>query len=251
MNDSNQDFISVVIPVYNSQATIEILINELKKSLTCFRKYQVVLVNDFSTDESWNTIEHLAQSNKNILAVNLSKNIGQQAATFLGLKYAKGDYIIIMDDDLAHNSNDILHLYSEIKHGFDAVYAINKKDCRSSKVRSMGSKIRDITIDILSHKPKGIYVSSFRIITNELSKKIISSDKRFVYISLEILRYTNKIKNIYVDYKQGSPTNYTFKKLALLIRNMYIYYSGQKIIKAKKAKPDECIIENIINGETL
>jgi len=250
-NNKNTDVLSVVIPVYNSQETIKILVEQLKKALSCFENYQIILVNDYSTDKSCSAIGNLAAADKNITVINLNRNIGQQSATFLGLKYATGDYIITMDDDLAHNSSDILRLYREIKKGYDAVYAINKTDCRTSKLRSAGSKVRDITINILSRKPKNIYVSSFRIITREITKKIISADKKFIYISLEILSHTHNIGNIIVDYMQESPTNYTIKKLYEVIRNMYIYYSGQKIIKTKPSEPDKHIIENIINGEII
>ncbi len=251
INKKYNDFISVVIPVYNSQETIGEVTEKLMAVLPCFADYEIILINDNSEDKSWVKIKQLAESNEKITAVNLLKNTGQQLATFLGLKYARGDYIIIMDDDLAHNADDIIPLYTKIKKGYDAVYAVNKKDNRGSKIRSAGSKARDIVINIIGRKPKDIYVSSFRIIDSKINKKVIVSDKDFIYISLEILKHTKNIGNIYVAYMQDSPTNYTLKKLILLIYNILIYYSRQKIIKTKTRDANKYEIGEIINGEII
>lgn len=241
--------ICVVVPVYNSESIIEGLISKIKDSLKKFEDYSMVLVNDNSADNSYKKIKRLAESDEKIIAINLIKNVGQQKAIFLGLKHAKGDYIVIIDDDFAHNPDDIHLLYTEAEKGYDVVYGIDKKDNSKSLFRSLGSRIRDITFDAITNKPKQLKVCSFRIINYTTKEKIIEADKEFIYISMEILKYTINISNIYLDYLEGSKSNYSFSKLTNLILNMYIYYSNQKLFKKKTMPKDTYRIGEIVNGE--
>lgn len=119
--------ICVVVPVYNSENTIKELVMKLKQTLSKFKDYSIVLINDNSVDKSHDIIMQLAKSDKKVISISLTENVGQQKATFLGLKYAKGDYIIIIDDDFAHDPEDIRLLYNEALKGYDVVYGIDKK----------------------------------------------------------------------------------------------------------------------------
>ena len=249
MNKINKS-ISVVVPVYNSEKTLDKLIKRLKQVLLPFYKYSIILVNDNSKDNSFNIIKSHAQQDKNIVAINLTKNVGQQKSTFLGLKYVKNDYIIIIDDDFANDPDDIMLLYEEMQKGYDVVYGINRNIPSKPLYRNFGSKVRNITFNIITDKPKEIKVSSFRIIRKEINEKIIKANTNFIYISMEILKHTTNIGNIFVDYKNDSPTNYRLKKLASLIVNMYIYYSNQKIFEIKPMAEDTYKISDIINGDT-
>lgn len=241
--------ISVVVPVYNSQNIIEGLITKIKNTLSNFRDYSIILVNDKSVDNSYDKLKAIAEHDKRVTAINLLENVGQQKATFLGLKYAKGDYIIIIDDDFAHDPDDILLLYKEAIKGYDAVYGIDKKNNSKSIFRNLGSKIRDITFDAITKKPKDIKVCSFRIINNATKEKVIKADTSFIYISMEILKHTTKISNIYLNYLEGSESNYSLFKLTNLILNMFIYYSKQRLFKKKSMPKDTYKIGEIVNGD--
>ena len=242
--------ISIVVPVYNSAQTLDELIERLVETLSIFRQYQIVLVNDNSKDTSFNIISSYAKEDKNIIAINVIENVGQQLATFLGLKYAKGDYVVIIDDDLAQNPEDIVKLYNEIEKGFDVVYGIKKNASNRSVIRSIGSIVRDFTFNTITKKPKHIKVSSFRILHKEIVGKILKANTKFIYISMEILKHTTNIGNIYVEYTKGTATNYNYRKLTSIIKNMYIYYSTQKVFKVKPLPTDIYIIEEISNEDT-
>ena len=100
--------LSIVIPVYNSEDCLSELNTQVEQAMIGFPSYELILVNDKSSDQSWKKIVEVCAKNKNALGVSLRKNSGQDNAIMAGLKIAKGEYIVIMDDDLQHSPNDIL-----------------------------------------------------------------------------------------------------------------------------------------------
>lgn len=223
--------ISVVVPVYNAEKSLVELISNLKCTLAKFDEYEIIFIDDYSCDNSYNVLNKTAIGDNSITAVKLGENVGQQHATMLGLKRAKYNYIVIMDDDLSHKTEDIIKLYDKAIKGFDVVYGINSLPLKLSTIRAIGSKLRDITFNFLTKKPKNIKVSSFRIMNRQIVDKVTLANTKFVYLSMEILKNTAKISNVYVEYKKGGPTNYSFKKLVRLMMGIYIYYSSIKILK--------------------
>ncbi|MCX6294814.1 MAG: glycosyltransferase [Bacteroidetes bacterium] len=109
--------ISIVIPVYNSSSIIEELHKRISNALSV--SYEIIFVNDCSKDDSWQKIISLSKIHPSITGVHFRKNSGQDNALLAGLRIAKGNYCVIMDDDLQHDPNDILKLYTECKKGYD------------------------------------------------------------------------------------------------------------------------------------
>lgn len=117
---------SVIIPVYNAEKTLP----ELLQLLGTFfedklrEPYEIILVDDYSLDNSWAKILELAARDSRIKAVKLARNFGQHNAIVCGLHYSCGKYVITMDDDLQHNPDDILKLINKMEEtGADAVIA--------------------------------------------------------------------------------------------------------------------------------
>lgn len=123
--------ISVVIPVCNEQDNLKTLYEKLDGVLSKTEKeYEVIFVNDSSTDGSWQLISQLAEADKKIKAINLKRNYGQTTALAAGFDYAKGEIIITMDADLQNDPQDIPKLLNKMKEGFDVVsgWRKNRKD---------------------------------------------------------------------------------------------------------------------------
>src|ERR1043165_1973022 len=95
--------ISVVIPVYNSSQIIDELYFRISKALKEFCSFEIIFVNDGSTDDSWKKITELSFNSSFMTGINLQKNSGQDNALLAGIRMAKGEYCVIMDDDLQHN----------------------------------------------------------------------------------------------------------------------------------------------------
>jgi len=238
--------ISIVIPVYNSEDSLE----ELHHSLSIFlykncRKYEMILVDDGSHDNSYDKMQNLREKDKRVKVIQLEGNYGQQNALMCGFRFASGDYIITMDDDLQHKPEDINKLLERLSQGYDVVYGIPQKK-QHSFYRRFGSKLTNILFNIITDKPAGIRVSSFRVFTREVLNKIIKDNRSFVYISSIILNHTINISNIsvnHLDRKHGR-SNYNFFKLLRLFIKLFIYYSNSPLMKIFQTKSPQYKIKD-------
>jgi len=240
--------ICAVVPVYNAQKTLPDLAEGLTAVLGQFEEYGIILVDDCSTDQSFEVIRDLACRNKNITGISLARNCGQQCALFCGLHYARCDYTVIIDDDLENDPKDIMALYKEIIKGYDAVYAVNRAGYEKGLFRSIGSKLRDGLFDRITHKPKDLKVCSFRILNKMTVQKILEANTRFVYISLEILRHTKNIQNIAAAYNSSNHSKYKPAKLIRLLLNMYIYYAPHTVLKKLRRQGCCYAVKEILEG---
>jgi len=115
--------LSVVVPVYNSAATLEELVSRLEQVLYRLGgHFELVLVNDGSTDGSWAALQALAQSHPSVRAINLRRNYGQHNAVLCGIRASRYDVVVTMDDDLQNPPEEIPRLLAKLAEGYDVVY---------------------------------------------------------------------------------------------------------------------------------
>ena len=219
--------ISIVIPVFNASQNLKNLVDEIFSVLKDnFSTYELVLVNDKSTDNSWNIISDLCNEYEWIKGIELRKNIGQHNSILVGLKYAQGNRIITMDDDSQHSPKDIVALHSSLDEGHDVCYAnyISKKH---SFLRILGSKINNFVVTMLFGKPWDLNLTPFRCISYQVKDEMIKNKSPSVYLDGLILSITRNIEKIFVnhhDRKRGK-SNYTFSKLVSLWMQMLTGFS--------------------------
>ena len=113
--------ISVVIPVFNELESLPDLVEELKINLNNFKEWEVVFVDDGSSDKSNNWLFKLSNENDNFKLIQFFRNYGKSAALSEGFKNAKGDYIITMDADLQDDPAEIPNLINKLEEGWDLV----------------------------------------------------------------------------------------------------------------------------------
>lgn len=120
--------ISVIIPLFNEEESLPELFAWIKRVMDSNDfTYEVIFVNDGSTDRSWNVIEELAEKNEQVKGIKFRRNYGKSPALFCGFKEAQGDVVITMDADLQDSPDEIPGLYQMImKEGYD----IERDDCR-------------------------------------------------------------------------------------------------------------------------
>jgi undecaprenyl-phosphate 4-deoxy-4-formamido-L-arabinose transferase len=244
------DSICAVVPVYHAQGTLEALVEGLVAVFSGFREYQIVLVDDHSRDNSFEIIKKLCADRPFITGVRLAQNCGQQCAVFCGLRFSRCAYTVVIDDDLEQDPADIIRLYHEIRKGYDAVYGIGETK-EKGLFRGIGTGMRDLLLNLISKKPKDKKVCSFRIMSRAAVDQIIRADTRFVYISLEMLKYTNRISNISVRYRTQTQSNYRPLTLMKLFGKMVVYYAPGAFWKPFRKKGPCYEIEEVLQEGKL
>lgn len=222
--------LSVVIPVFNSEKTIESLVNTLITVLAQF-DLEVVLVNDASKDKSEAVCERIAAAERRVKFISLRINSGEHNAVMCGLNHCTGDYIAIIDDDFQNPPSEITRLLNKAISGqYDVVYA-QYENKRHSLFRNLASRLNNACAYYLLRKPKGLYLSSFKLLSKSILQDIISYKGPFPYIDALVLRVTDNIgseKVLHENRKDGS-SNYTFRKLFSLYLNVFISYSNKPL----------------------
>lgn len=228
-----QESISVIVPVYNSENSLEqfykILSTELKKICN---DYEIIMIDDGSHDNSYEKMKKLHSIDSRVKVIQLEGNFGQQNAIMCGFYYSTGEYVVTLDDDMQHPPEEIYKLKKKIDEGYDVVYGIPiiKKH---SVYRKIGSKMTDYLFNKICLKPKNIKISSFRIIRKNIINEIIKDNTSFVYISAITFKKTNNIANVKVKHnvRKHGKSNYDFYKLLRLYIKLYLYYSNHRIFK--------------------
>lgn len=216
--------LSIVIPVYNAEKTIESLCNTLMDLYGSRYSLEIVLVNDNSRDSTHLICLRLSESHPSILTyVRLSRNFGEHCAVMAGLNQAIGDFCVIMDDDFQNPPEEVINLVEEIGKGYDVVYSYYAVK-RDNLVRNLGSYLNDRMANLILNKPADLYLSSFKIMNRFLVDEIIKYTGPDPYIDAIILRTTSNIGKVKVrhDSRKHGQSGYTFKKLISLWGNMMI-----------------------------
>ena len=213
--------ISIVVPVYNSQDCLWKLYEEVDKQLSLFASYELILVNDKSRDKSWDVIVEISSQKEHVVGVSLRKNSGQDNAIMAGLRIAKGEYIVIMDDDLQHSPSDISVLYSKCKEGYDVCFALFT-DKQQKVWKNMGSWLNGKLSEKLLSKPKEIYLSPFKIIKREVILEAIKYSGPFPYLDAIILSITSNLTQVEIEHHKRfrGKSNYSlFRSFSVFVKH--------------------------------
>lgn len=219
---------SVVVPVFNSQDTLEPLYIRLKAVFEEQGKtFEVIFVEDGSSDNSWGVLQQMKrQHGDHITAIKLNKNFGQHNATMCGFSFAKGDLLITLDDDMQNPPEEIPKLIEAFhQNKSDVCYGIyNKK--RHSFARNVLSKtVRKSSKILQKGTGKG---SSFRIIDQKIIRKILDHNQTFIFIDEVFLWYTDHISFVQVAHhrREHHKSGYGVKKLFQLASNLTYFYTN-------------------------
>ncbi len=221
--------ISIVVPVYNSEGCVEELSRRIRIALKGV-SYEQIMVNDGSTDRSWQKIEKVLGQNKNIVGVNLRKNFGQDNAIMAGLNYVSGKYVVIMDDDLQHDPKDIIKLYEAVKSGHDVCYA-NFKKKKQALWKNFGSWLNGKLAEFLIKKPSEIYLSPFKIVDSKVIKEIIKYHGPYPYVDGLIFQVTDSIVQVDVKHHDrfSGKSNYSLIKSIKVFMKLAVNFSEKPL----------------------
>ena len=210
--------ISVVIPVYKGQATLPRLVERLDKVLSGFsEKHEVILVNDDSPDQSWEVIQALSKSYAGVRGIDLMRNYGQHNATLCGVRQARYEVVVTMDDDLQHPPEEIHCLLEKLEEGFDVVYGVPRKRPHSWW-RNIGSSLTKLIIAAAIGNTSMRDVSAFRVFRTNLRQAFDGFNNTDVMLDVLLSWGTTRFSATPVDEqpRDDGRSNYNISKLLRL-----------------------------------
>lgn len=226
--DQNETRISIVIPVYNAEASIGKLTALLHESLASLYPLEIILVNDGSRDASHSECVKLWEKYRGTVKYfSLAKNFGEHNAVMAGLNKSTGSHVVIMDDDFQNPVSEVIRLIDfSVENDFDVVYTYYA-DKKHSFWRNLGSRLNSYMATLLLKKPRGLYLSSFKCCNRFIVNEIIRYTLPYPYIDGLILRSTASIGTIEVKHagRQEGKSGYTLRKLIKLWSNMFTNFS--------------------------
>ncbi|MDD3275645.1 MAG: glycosyltransferase family 2 protein [Kiritimatiellales bacterium] len=221
--------LSIVVPVYRSASILPNLAEQIHNEMckeALEGRFELLLVNDGSPDNSWDVIRALAAKNSFVRGISLRRNFGQHNAIMAGLNYATGDFVVIMDDDLQHPPQAIGSMIRALSEGYDVCYTnyLNRKHVWWKK---LGSRFNDWAATCLLDKPKGLYLSSFKAIRKDVVKEIIQYDGPYTYVDGLILDVTRSITTVDIEHQARCEGvgNYTLRSSFSLCLGMATSFS--------------------------
>lgn len=220
--------VSFVIPCYRSEQTITGVVEEITQTMGQLPGYtfEIILVNDCSPDDTFQTIRQLCGQYDNLIGINLAKNFGQHSAIMAGLHYAAGDVCVFLDDDGQTPANEVGKLLDAIATGADVAMASYDHKMHSH-FRNWGSKVNECMMHIMLHKPKELFVSSYFAVKRFVADSMLQYSNSYPYLPGLLLRATKNIVNVPVHHREREvgTSGYTLRKLLGLWFNGFTAFS--------------------------
>jgi len=218
---------SIVIPAYNSERTVGALVDRLVADLGT-DMLQIVLVNDGSADGTDGVCRASVLRYPDIVTyVRLARNFGEHNAVMAGLHHARGDYVVIMDDDFQNPPEEVCRLIEHAQRGgYDVVYTRYAKK-RHHWGRNLASRLNDRVANLMLDKPRDLYLSSFKCLTRFTVQEILKYRGPYPYVDGLVLRCARNIGTLaatHAERREGRST-YTWRKLVGLGLNMFVNFS--------------------------
>ena len=222
-----QSGISVVIPVYGSESVLPTLIDRLGPVLmACAGEFEVLLVNDGSRDGSWHVIEQLAARFSWIRGICLMRNYGQHNALLAGIRAARFETIVTMDDDLQHPPEELHKLLERLNDGYDVVYGTPERE-QHGWLRDIASVVTKVALKSAMGAETARFVSAWRVFRTNLRDAFANYHSPFVSIDVLLTWGTTRFTFVRVrhDERTVGKSNYTFTKLLRHALNMMTGFS--------------------------
>jgi len=219
--------VSVVIAVYNAARSLEPLLERLATSLErAAVRFEVILVNDGSRDDSWSLIERCAALRPWLIGIDLSRNFGQHNALLCGVRAARHDVIVTMDDDLQNPPEEIQRLLARLDEGLDVVYGSPEQE-QHGLWRDMASQTTKLVLGGVLGASTARQVSGFRAFRSEVRDAFRDYSGPSVNLDVLLTWATTKFGAVRLRHepRQFGESNYTFGKLASHALNMLTGFS--------------------------
>jgi len=219
--------ISVVVPVFNGESSLRELVSRLERVLRAlYEKYEVILVNDGSEDRSWETITRLTAEYGWVHGIDLMRNYGQHNALLCGIRAAKYEIVVTLDDDLQHPPEEIPKLVHKLAEGYDVVYGTPEKK-QHGLWRNLASLVTRWTLRSTLGSKVPHDFSAFRAFRTQTRDAFEQYNSPFVSIDVLLTWASTHFVSIRVrhDSRPLGASTYTFRKLVSYVPLMMTGFS--------------------------
>ncbi len=222
--------VSVVVPVFNGEKTIEELYERIKKVLSGRFSYEVIFVHDCGSVGSREIIGKIEKEYpENVKGLYLKSNVGQHRAILEGIRIAEGDFVVTMDEDLQHDPAYIpLLKEKQAEGGYDVVYA----KFRKLKHPGMRVLLSELLRDILRRIIPGLFphYSSYRLIRKEIAQKMLALNSRYVFIDGYLAKLTERFGYIEADHHRRADGQSSYSYLKLIRHAVLIAVNYSRVL---------------------
>ncbi|NHN25608.1 glycosyltransferase family 2 protein [Flavobacterium jejuense] len=224
----NNTKISIIVPVYNSESFLHLLIEAIHvEKIKNNWDIEVVLIDDGSKDLSFNKINELASVYKYIKGIKLSRNFGHQIAVKTGLTYCKGEYVAIIDDDLQDPPSLLPMFFSYLDSGYDVAYGVRKKR-KESFIKKLSYSTFYKILKKISNTEIQIDSGDFCVMNKKVVKNMLKLQEKNPF--LRGIRAWIGFKQIGVEYERQAriegESGYTIKKLFKIAKDGIFSFSN-------------------------
>ena len=218
--------LSLIVPVYNSEGSLEELVRRIDTALAAFPQKELLLVNDGSKDRSWQVIEGLCRTHSWVRGIDLMRNYGQHNALLAGIRAARHEVCVTLDDDLQNPPEEVPRLLAILEGPIDVVYGVPEKQ-QHGLFRDLASTITKLTLKHAMGADIARNISAFRAFRTQVRDAFL--DHRSPTVNLDVLLTwgTSRFAMLAVghDKRQVGVSNYTFRKLLAHAFNMMTGFS--------------------------
>jgi undecaprenyl-phosphate 4-deoxy-4-formamido-L-arabinose transferase len=209
------------VPVYNSEGTLAELVARIEAVLRPVARYEIVLVNDGSRDRSATVIAELAAAHASVVGIDLMRNYGQHNALLAGIRAARHDVIVTIDDDLQNPPEEIPKLLDALAAGHDVVYG-TPTALQHGVLRDLASQITKLTLQNAMGAETARKISAYRAFRRELRDAFATYQNPFVSIDVLLTWGTTRFTAVPVrhDPRRVGASNYTVGRLVIHAFNM-------------------------------
>lgn len=218
---------SLVVPVFNSARVVARTIDRILEVFDdSGLDYELILVNDGSSDDSWQVISDRARTTPRVTALNLLKNYGQHNANLAGFHESSGEWVITLDDDLQNPPEEAIKLIEHARRGHDVVFG-EFQSKQAAGYRKLGSKIISLINRRVFDQPAWLPVSNYRILHRDVVDRICADNTAHPYITGQALLYSNNPSSVPVrhDPRPVGSSNYSLLRILRLVLTILFSYS--------------------------
>ena len=216
-----QALLSVVIPLYNEEENVALLTEKIHESLNGYN-YQIIYVDDFSTDHTRKVVKDL--NDERIHLISLKKNYGQSLALAAGIDYAQGEYIITMDGDLQNDPSDIPQMLGPVVQGdYDVVTGIRQKR-KDSLIKKIPSKIANFLVRRVTKLDIKDNGCALKVFTKDIAKELNLYGEMHRFITLLAHLEGAQIKQIPVKHhaRHAGTSKYGLERVFKVVADMML-----------------------------